>query len=61
VFSYSLDGSRWSVIGKPLKMVYTLPHFMGYRFGLLNYATKNPGGAADFDYFRVSSGTEAPK
>jgi len=54
VFSYSLDGRRWTVIGKPLKMVYTLPHFMGYRFALFNYATKSPGGAADFDYFRVS-------
>ena len=34
-------------------MAYTLPHFMGYRFALFNYATKNAGGAADFDYFRV--------
>jgi hypothetical protein len=24
-------------------MNYTLPHFMGYRFGLFNYATKLPG------------------
>jgi beta-xylosidase len=54
-FSYSLDGSRWTVVGKPLKMVYTLPHFMGYRFGLFEYGTKSPGGAADFDYFRVST------
>ena len=35
-------------------MSYTLPHFMGYRFGLFNYATKTPGGFADFDFFRVS-------
>jgi hypothetical protein len=27
---------------------------MGYRFGLFNFATKTPGGYADFDYFRVS-------
>jgi beta-xylosidase len=53
-FSYSLDGRRWTPIGKPLKMAYTLPHFMGYRFALFNYATKTPGGAADFDYFRVA-------
>ncbi|MDB5245618.1 MAG: glycosyl hydrolase 43 family protein, partial [Segetibacter sp.] len=32
---------------------YTLPHFMGYRFALFNYATKNVGGSVDFDYFRI--------
>jgi len=26
---------------------------MGYRFGLYNYASKNPGGYADFDYFHI--------
>ena len=35
-------------------MTYTLPHFMGYRFGLFNFATKTPGGFADFDFFRIS-------
>jgi hypothetical protein len=35
-------------------MAYTLPHFMGYRFGLFNYATKSPGGFVDFNYFRIS-------
>jgi hypothetical protein len=27
---------------------------MGYRFGLFYYATKNAGGYADFDYFRLT-------
>jgi len=53
-FSYSLDGAKWTRIGKPLQMAYTLPHFMGYRFALFNYATKAPGGFVDFDYFRVA-------
>ena len=53
-FSYSLDGKAWTPIGQPLQMVYTLPHFMGYRFALFSYATKTAGGFADFDYFRVS-------
>ena len=53
-FFYSLDGKLWTPIGSQLKMAYTLPHFMGYRFGLFNYATKTPGGIADFDFFRVS-------
>ena len=53
-FYYSLDGKSWAKIGDQLKMSYTLPHFMGYRFGLFNYATENPGGYVDFDYFHIS-------
>lgn len=53
-FYYSLDGVTWTAMGKPLQMVYTLPHFMGYRFALFNFATKSAGGFADFDYFRVN-------
>lgn len=54
-FFYSLDGKTWTTIGGPLKMEYTLmEHFMGYRFGLFNYATKETGGYADFDWFRIS-------
>lgn len=52
-FFYSLDGIKWNAIGNKLKMEYSMPHFMGYRFGLFNYATKNVGGYADFDYFRI--------
>ena len=52
-FSYSLDGKIWQSIGGTLKMTYTIPHFMGYRFGLFNYATKEIGGYADFDWFRI--------
>lgn len=54
-FYYSLDGQTWQPIGTALNMEYTLPHFMGYRFGLFNYATERSGGHADFDYFRISS------
>jgi beta-xylosidase len=53
-FFYSLDGQSWTAIGTDLKMSYTLPHFMGYRFGLCNYATKAAGGYADFDFFRIN-------
>jgi beta-xylosidase len=52
-FYYSLDGKKWISIGKSIKMPYTIPHFMGYRFGLFNYASKTAGGFADFDYFRI--------
>jgi beta-xylosidase len=58
-FFYSLDGRSWPAIGTVLKMKYTLPHFMGYRFGLFHYARRAPGGFVDFDYFRVSAGGRA--
>ena len=53
-FYYSLDGKTWMKIGAVLQMAYTFPHFMGYRFGLFNFATKTPGGFVNFDYYRVS-------
>lgn len=52
-FSYSLDGKSWIPIGNKLKMEYSMPHFMGYRFGLFNYAGKTAGGYADFDWFVI--------
>jgi beta-xylosidase len=52
-FFYSLDGDKWTSVGTQLKMAYTLPHFMGYRFALFNYATKTTGGYVDFDYFNI--------
>ena len=53
-FFYSLDGNTWTSIGTQLKMEYSMPHFMGYRFGLFNYATKTPGGFVDFDFFHIN-------
>ena len=53
MFYYSLDGKKWIPIGNTINLPYTLPHFMGYRFGLFNYATKNIGGCADFDFFHI--------
>lgn len=60
-FFYSLDGQSWISIGNSLKMSYTIPHFMGYRFGLFNYATINPGGFVDFDYFHINNKTSQEK
>ncbi|WP_037317015.1 glycoside hydrolase 43 family protein [Salegentibacter sp. Hel_I_6] len=54
-FYYSLDGENWKAIGNELKMSYTLPHFMGYRFALFNYATEEAGGHVDFDYFKIEA------
>ena len=52
-FYYSFDGKNWIAIGTQLKMEYSMPHFMGYRYGLFNYSTKTPGGYVDFDWFRI--------
>ena len=52
-FFYSFDGRQWTALGRPLRMKYTLPHFMGYRFALFHFATEKPGGWTDFDYFRI--------
>jgi beta-xylosidase len=52
-FYYSLDGKTWIPIGSQLKMEYSMPHFMGYRYGLFNYATKTAGGFVDFDWFHI--------
>jgi hypothetical protein len=63
-FYYSLNGVAWKAIGNTLHMAYTLPHFMGYRFALFNYATKTTDGFVDFDYFRVNdqiTGTDLPE
>ncbi|WP_019636947.1 glycoside hydrolase 43 family protein [Paenibacillus fonticola] len=53
-FYYSADGGDWLQIGESLRMQYTLDHFMGYRIGLYQYASKQIGGYADFDYFHYS-------
>jgi alpha-L-fucosidase len=52
-FYYSLDGKSWISIGSQVKMEYSMPHFMGYRFGLFNYSSKTPGGFVDFDWFHI--------
>ena len=56
-FYWSVDGTQWRPIGGELRMVYTLPHFMGYRFGLFLQSTQESGGEADFDFFRVDNNT----
>lgn len=52
-FFYSLDGKDWKPIGNELKLPYTLGMFVGYRFGLFNFAKKTAGGTAAFDWFKV--------
>lgn len=51
-FSYSLDGKKFQSLGKPFKMRFDYRRFfMGTKFALFCYATKQSGGWADFDDF----------
>jgi Beta-xylosidase len=54
-FYYSLDSINWTSIGEKLQMFYDWPDFVGYRFGLFYYSTKNTGGYVDYDYFHTDS------
>ncbi len=54
-FFYSFNGKTWKPIGKQLKMTYLTAHFIGYRFGLFNYATQNTGGYVDFDFYDIKN------
>ena len=54
-FYYSLDGENWKEIGKTLQMNYYGLHFMGYRYAIFNFPTKQSGGYVDVDYFRVEN------
>ena len=55
-FFYSYDGKKWEQLGETLNMTYgTGNHFMGYRFGLYNFAKISEGGYVDFDFFRINN------
>lgn len=53
-FSYSIDGQEFTQLGGPYTMWTNWAYFMGYRFGIFNYATKQLGGSV-----RVMSFTSA--
>lgn len=50
-YQYSLDNKNWTSFGVQMTMGYTLDFFVGQRFYLFNYATKELGGYVDFDWF----------
>lgn len=50
-YLYSYDGVNWKLFGITMNMGYTLDYFVGQRFYLFNYATKQLGGYVDFDGF----------
>jgi beta-xylosidase len=50
-FFYSLDGKKWERFGGETQQSFNLSVFVGSRFGIFCYATKQEGGYADFDWF----------
>ena len=50
-FYYSLDNKTWEPFGGETHQTFNLTVFVGSRFGIFCYATKQQGGYADFDYF----------
>ncbi|KAH9935173.1 glycosyl hydrolase [Epithele typhae] len=54
-FSYSYDGSTFTNTGASLTLVNSWEFFMGYRFGIFNYATLNLGGSVTVPSFTLST------
>ncbi len=52
-FEYSYDNKEYKQIGNKLAMRFSLTVFTGNKFGLFNYATEQPGGYVDFDWFTM--------
>lgn len=51
-FSYSYDNSSWTPIGKEYRMIFDYRRFfMGTKFAIFNYATRQTGGYVDVDFF----------
>jgi beta-xylosidase len=47
-FSYSLDGKRYHAVGEPVRMSFDYRRmFMGSKFAIFNYATRQTGGYVD--------------
>ena len=55
-FSYSTDGSSFVNIGNPFVLNNAWQFFMGYRYGIFNYATTTLGGSVVVNSFDMQSG-----
>ena len=50
--AYSLDGKHWTTVLTDFKLIFDYRRFfMGTRFGIYNFATKQLGGKVDIDWF----------
>ncbi|EPS35402.1 hypothetical protein H072_11242 [Dactylellina haptotyla CBS 200.50] len=53
-FSYSTDGVNFTNLGSGLVLNNDWTFFIGYRFGIFNYATKSLGGSVKVDSFTMT-------
>jgi beta-xylosidase len=54
-FSYSTDGVTFTPFGNALTLDNSWQFFMGYRFGVFNYATQALGGSVTVNQFAVTT------
>jgi beta-xylosidase len=54
-FAYSTDGTAFNPIGTPFVMGRDWRFFMGYRYGIFNYATQSLGGLVNVSSFTMTS------
>lgn len=54
-FSYSADGSSFTPVGSSLKLKNEWQFFLGYRYGIFNFATEALGGAITVKSFEITT------
>jgi beta-xylosidase len=54
-FSYSTDGVTFTSLGPAFTLDNSWQFFMGYRYGIFNYATQALGGAVTVDRFEMTT------
>lgn len=54
-FYYSYDNKTWTKFGDEMSMRFQLSIFVGQRFYIFNYATKQTGGFVDIDWFSTEA------
>jgi beta-xylosidase len=56
-FAYSTDGNTFTSIGSPYQLNNTWEFFMGYRYGIFNYASQSQGGSVVLHSFTMDDQT----
>jgi beta-xylosidase len=54
-FSYSTDGTNFTNLGPGYTLDNNWPFFMGYRYGIFNYATQSLGGTVTINHFDLTT------
>jgi len=54
-FFYSQDGTAFLPLGPSVVLNANWPFFMGYRFGIFNYATRDLGGWVEIRSFTLEA------